>query len=281
MCEVSKSKLEKMLEGIDMSKYSYLLICVNRLNGCSSLKFVDLGEKLKDVVNSVEAEGIYKVVSVCDICKDMCINLDEYGVISDDISKKSTSENALEYAKKMHSGQYRCDGSEYITHPMRVADYVSSFKESKNIDTLLASAYLHDTLEDTNATYYDLVSNFGSQVASVVLELTNDEDLKKALGKTKYLEIKMKNMSSWALVIKLCDRLDNVSDLKDRDESFRNRYAKETAEIIDYLLNNRELSNTHLCIIKRIVEYLNMCKVDNKEICDTIYSVDNKIKALA
>lgn len=281
MCEVSKSKLEKMLEGIDISKYSHLLICVNRLNGCCSLKFVDFGEKLKDVVNDVEDEGIYKVVSVCDTCKDMCINLDEYEIISDNTCKKSTSENALEFAKKMHNGQYRCDGTEYINHPIRVADYVSSFKDSKNMETLLASAYLHDTLEDTDATYYDLVSNFGSQVASVVLELTNDEDLKKALGKTKYLEIKMKNMSSWALVIKLCDRLDNVSDLKDRDEYFRNKYARETAEILDYLLNNRELSSTHLCIIKRIVECLNMCKVENKEITDTIHLVNDKIKALA
>lgn len=280
MCEVSKTKLEKMLEGIDISKYSHLLICVNRLNGCCTLKFVGFGEKIGDIVTDIEDEGVYKVVSVCDICKDMCINLDEYSTF-EDTNIKSTSENALEFAKKMHSGQYRCDGTEYITHPMRVADYVSSFKESKDMETLLASAYLHDTLEDTSATYYDLVSNFGSQVASVVLELTNDEDLKRELGKTKYLEIKMKNMSSWALVIKLCDRLDNVSDLKDRDECFRNKYARETAEILDYLLNNRELSSTHLCIIKRIVECLNMCKVENKEIVDTIHSVDDKIKALA
>ena len=280
MCEVSKSKLEKMLEGIDISEYSHMLICINRLNGCCTLKFVSLGEKLRDIVTEIEDEGIYKVVSVCDICKDMCIDLDEYSTF-EDTSIKSTSENALEFAKKMHSGQYRCDGTEYITHPIRVADYVSSFKKSKDMETLLASAYLHDTLEDTSATYYDLVSNFGSQVASVVLELTNDEDLKRELGKTKYLEIKMKNMSSWALVIKLCDRLDNVSDLKDRDECFRNKYAKETAEILDYLLNNRELSSTHLCIIKRIVECLNMCKVENKEITDTIHSVNDKIKALA
>lgn len=281
MCGVSKSDISKMLEGIDVSSYSHLLICINRLNGCCTLKLVDFYERLGDVVEKIEEEGIYKVISVCDICKDMCVNLDEYGVISDELPKTSTSEEALEFAKEMHSGQYRCDGTEYITHPMRVADYVAELKSSKNIETLLASAYLHDTLEDTDATYYDLVGKFGSQVASIVLELTNDDDLKKALGKTKYLEIKMKNMSSWALVIKLCDRLDNVSDLKDRDELFRNKYVRETAEILEYLLNNRELSKTHLCIIKKIVECLNMCKVDSSEVVETIQVVDNKVKALA
>jgi (p)ppGpp synthase/HD superfamily hydrolase len=280
MCEVNKTDIKKMLEGIDVSNYSHLLICVNRLNGCCSLKLVDFCEKLGDAVKDIEEEGVYKVISICDICKDMCVNLDEYGVISEENVKTSTSEKALEFAKEMHNGQYRCDGTDYIVHPIRVANYVSELKESNNIETLLASAYLHDTLEDTDATYYDLVGKFGSQVASIVLELTTDEDLKKVLGKTKYLEIKMKNMTSWALVIKLCDRLDNVSDLKDMDDFFRNKYAKETAEILDYLVDNRSLSKTHLCIIKKIIEKLNMCKVDSTEVVDKINLVNDKVKAL-
>ena len=81
MCGVSKSDISKMLEGIDVSKYSHLLICVNRLNGCCTLKLVDFYEKIGEVVKKIEEEGIYKVISVCDICKDMCVNLDEYGVI--------------------------------------------------------------------------------------------------------------------------------------------------------------------------------------------------------
>ena len=146
MCEVNKTDIKKMLEGIDVSSYSHLLICVNRLNGCCSLKLVDFCEKLGDAVKDIEEEGIYKVISVCDICKDMCVNLDEYGVISEENVKTSTSEEALEFAKEMHNGQYRCDGTDYIVHPIRVANYVSELKESKNIETLLASAYLHDTL---------------------------------------------------------------------------------------------------------------------------------------
>lgn len=170
---------------------------------------------------------------------------------------------ALEYATIMHKGQYRKDGSEYINHPIRVANYVKKFKSSKNLETLIISAYLHDTLEDTKATYYFLVEKFGPQIASIVLELTSDSDFKKELGKTKYLQIKMKNMSSWALVIKLCDRLDNVSDLVNSNEFFKIKYTKETIEIINYLLDNRKLSKTHLTIIKNILKELHQLHIQD------------------
>ena len=58
MCEVSKNDIKKMLEGIDVSSYSHLLICVNRLNGCCSLKLVDFGEKLGDAVKGIEDDEI-------------------------------------------------------------------------------------------------------------------------------------------------------------------------------------------------------------------------------
>ena len=165
-------------------------------------------------------------------------------------------EYALKFATRMHEGQYRKNGLPYICHPIKVAEYVSRFKVSQESDMLITCAYLHDVLENTNATYYDIVNIFGSQVGSIVLELTNDDDLKKEIGKSRYMEIKMKNMSSWALVIKLCDRLDNVSDLQNSEEEFKLRYSKQTLEIIDYLIKNRFLSKTHVVIIKEIINTL-------------------------
>ena len=121
---------------------------------------------------------------------------------------------------------------------------------------LIEAAYLHDTIEDTNASYYDIVKEFGPGVASIVLELTTDEDMKNELGKKRYLQIKLKNMSSWALVIKLCDRLDNVKDLNKCSKDFINKYKKETIDIINYIKENRELSQTHKSIIKEIEKEL-------------------------
>lgn len=175
-----------------------------------------------------------------------------------EIFENKKVKETLEYATIMHKGQTRFDGSDYINHPIRVANYVSKFKKSKELDTLVICAFLHDTLEDTSTTYYDLINKFGIQVASIVLELTTDEDLKNEIGKEKYLKYKMKNMSSWALVIKLCDRLDNITDCKNANKEFRNKYKKETEVIIDYLISNRKLSKTHLTIIKEILKQLSL-----------------------
>ena len=45
---------------------------------------------------------------------------------------------------------------------------MAKFKESSNIETLIIAAYLHDTIEDTEATYYDIVKRFGPEVANLV-----------------------------------------------------------------------------------------------------------------
>lgn len=72
------------------------------------------------------------------------------------------------------------------------------------------------------------------------------------MGKAEYLARKLVKMSSWALVIKLCDRLDNVSDFCLAPPEFIEKYAAETDIILDRLEAERELSNTHVRIIKDI-----------------------------
>ncbi len=160
---------------------------------------------------------------------------------------------ALSFATLKHLGQKRKTGEDYINHPIKVSQLVRKFKASKSIDSLDAASCLHDTLEQTNTTYYELVKYFGSEVAGLVLELTTNEDMKNEMGKKKYLAYKLNSMTSWALVIKLCDRLDNVSDLDNMEEEFKRRYTEETLYIIDYISSNRKLTNTHLNIIKEII----------------------------
>jgi len=258
-----------MNKDLDFIQYGKLIMCLDN-NGSTIFQFINYDEKIEDVLKKIDDEGIYKVISIFDV-SNRYSKIDTFEPIS---------KRALDYAIKMHSGQYRKGGLEYITHPIKVAEYVSKFKESHNIDVLRAASYLHDTLEDTNATYYDLVNKFGPEVASIVLELTTDKELKNLVGKTNYLKIKMKNMSSWALVIKLCDRLDNVSDLMERDEKFRNKYVEETTEILNYLINNRILSGTHIAIIKQILSFIKKCNVQNKEVEPVILDIDRKVKQL-
>ena len=177
---------------------------------------------------------------------------------------------ALEFAREKHKGQMRKNNTpvEYITHPINVANLVKKFaNNAKNIDDLVSSAYLHDTLEDTNTTYEELICNFGNLISNLVKELTNNDILKKEMGKTKYLSMKMTNMSEDALIIKLCDRLDNVSSLYDTNKAFIDKYLRETISILNYIINNRNLNTIHLNIIndinKEVNNVIKCCTVDN------------------
>ena len=260
---ISKNELEKIIQNNSIRKYSHILVCLNKETGTYFLRFVLPEENLETIKKSIENQGIYGMLSLNEQYeyKTSNKNIVPEKSLKLNISKKI--QKAISYASIMHQNQYRHDGSAYINHPLRVANYVKKFKQSANIEDLYVSAILHDVIEDTEATYYDIIKLFGPQVAGIVYELTNDEDLKYEVGKTKYLEIKMKNMSSWALVIKLCDRLDNVTDLMSSTEKFRNKYIAETIEIINYLIDNRKLSHTHLkiidAIIDRIIFTINTC----------------------
>ena len=163
-------------------------------------------------------------------------------------------QQALKFAARAHAGQTRSDNTPYIRHPERVAAIVKQFKQSHNLDALISAAYTHDTIEDTNTTKEDLEKMFGALVASLVQELTSDKgEIEKAGGKTEYLSQKMKKMTSYALVIKLADRLDNVSDLKTaKNAAWREKYKKETLSIMNYIEKERVLSKTHMKIIAAI-----------------------------
>ena len=160
------------------------------------------------------------------------------------------SEEALQFATQAHAGQTRSGGDPYISHPVRVANHIKQFKKSHNLDALLSAAYLHDTIEDTDTTQEILHDLFGGLVASLVKELTSDPVQIKKMGKAAYLSHKMAAMSSYALVIKLADRLDNVKDITTtRTPQWRQKYKAETEHILDYIEKNRVLSGTHKKLI--------------------------------
>ena len=72
---------------------------------------------------------------------------------------------AYQYAKKLHSGQKRESGEEYITHPLTVAYTLSLMKADKNT---LCAALLHDTIEDTEIEKEDIARDFNPEVAELV-----------------------------------------------------------------------------------------------------------------
>lgn len=169
-----------------------------------------------------------------------------------------TFADIIEFSIVKHKGQTRKgDGSPYISHPMSVAHRVKKLKKkSKNVWFLAGSAMLHDTVEDTDTTVDEIAERFGHHVAALVAELTLDKTQYEKIGKTRYLSEHMTGMSSYALTVKLCDRLDNVLDMEDMDEEFINRYHEETIAILTYLQRNRKLTKTQRKLVKKIYKAL-------------------------
>ena len=179
-----------------------------------------------------------------------------------DINENIDINEVLEFAKTRHKGQMRYDGTEYITHPMRVSELVKKYKPSSNANVLVAGAILHDILEDTYTSYRELKDKFGEIVASLVMEVTSSTFMPKLVGKQIYLAHKMQYMSSYALVIKLADRLDNISDLSAVPlEKVKKTYF-DTVYMINFIETKRVLTEPQKGLISAIRQQLEI--INNK-----------------
>ena len=121
--------------------------------------------------------------------------------------------DAVAFAAYKHRRQRRKDkeASPYINHPIALAR-VLSVEVGLSDPVLLAAAVLHDTLEDTETTFEELKERFGAQVASIVLEVTDDKTLPKK--ERKRLQIRhAAHLSRRAKLVKLADKICNLRDM--------------------------------------------------------------------
>ena len=77
----------------------------------------------------------------------------------------NTLEKAYDFALKAHEKQKRDEGSPYIIHPIAVANILTDLKLDS---ATIATGLLHDTIEDTHATYKTIEKEFGKEVADLV-----------------------------------------------------------------------------------------------------------------
>jgi guanosine-3',5'-bis(diphosphate) 3'-pyrophosphohydrolase len=122
---------------------------------------------------------------------------------------------AAEFAADKHRHQRRKDAaaSPYINHPIALANILAN--EGGILDgVVLVAALLHDTLEDTQTTPEELQELFGAEVASVVVEVTDDKALSKAERKQLQIE-HAAHISERAKLVKLADKIANVRDVAD------------------------------------------------------------------
>jgi len=141
---------------------------------------------------------------------------------------------AFNFALDAHKHQKRDAGEPYIIHPVAVADILTELKlDSATITTGL----LHDTIEDTKATYDSVKEEFGQEVADLVNGVTKISALEeKAVENSKAENLRKLILATSKdiriLLVKLADRLHNMRTLSSvKDEGKKIRKAKETMEI--------------------------------------------------
>jgi GTP diphosphokinase / guanosine-3',5'-bis(diphosphate) 3'-diphosphatase len=145
-----------------------------------------------------------------------------------------TLTKAYTFAVKAHKNQTRDSGDPYLIHPVAVADILSDLKLD---GATIATGLLHDTIEDTQATYKTVEKEFGKEVADLVEGVTKISQLEgkittisKAENFRKLILATSKDIR--VLLVKLADRLHNMRTLNFiPNEDRRKRIAKETMEI--------------------------------------------------
>ena len=141
---------------------------------------------------------------------------------------------AYDFAIKAHSNQKRASGDPYSIHPIEVANILTDLKlDSATITTGL----LHDTIEDTHATYETIKGEFGEEVADLVDGVTKISVFENtALSNSKAENFRKLILATSkdirVLLVKLADRLHNMRTIQGiSKEDKRKRISQETMEI--------------------------------------------------
>ena len=120
---------------------------------------------------------------------------------------------AVAFAADKHRNQRRKDAeaSPYINHPIELANVLANEGGVDDV-IVLCAAVLHDTIEDTKTTAEELAAIFGDKVTSVVLEVTDDKSLDKAVRKEEQVR-HAPHISHEAKLVKLADKICNLRDI--------------------------------------------------------------------
>jgi len=154
---------------------------------------------------------------------------------------------AYRFADQAHLGQKRSSGEPYITHPIAVAAQCAEWRLDAQA---LASALLHDAMEDCGITKHDLVDGFGLQVADLVDGLTKLDKLQFNTREEGQAESFRKMLLAMArdvrvILIKLADRSHNMRTLGDMPRAKWHRISSETLEIYAPIANRLGLNQCY------------------------------------
>lgn len=161
---------------------------------------------------------------------DLISSIKQYHSVDSDLE---FVKRAYQFASFLHRDQKRKSGEPYIVHPLSVAYILTTYARA-DMNTICA-ALLHDTVEDTNCTKEDIISNFGEEVAMLVDGVTKIRGVVFRSREEGSIENQGKILNGMAediriILIKLADRLHNMRTLEYKTEDRQKAIAQETLD---------------------------------------------------
>ena len=181
--------------------------------------------------------------------------------------------SAFAFAKEKHEGQFRLSGEPYIIHPCHVANILLDL--GMDAETV-AAGFLHDVIEDTDATHEILEERFGAGVTMLVEGVTKLNKLQFKSKEQAQAENLRKMLLAMAkdvrvISIKFADRLHNMRSLSYKPEESRQAIAQETMDIYAPLAARLGMSQ-----IKGELEDLSMRYLYPKEYYELVDLISSK-----
>jgi len=148
-------------------------------------------------------------------------------------------QKAYVFSAKAHQGQIRLSGEPYLIHPLEVAGILADMQLD---EYTIATGLLHDTIEDTYATYEQLKTLFGQEVADLVEGVTKISKMSFESSEDTQAENFRKMILAMTrdirvILVKLADRLHNMRTLKFQKPESQQRIAQETLDIYAPIAN--------------------------------------------
>lgn len=172
-------------------------------------------------------------------------------------------EHAIDFAIKAHAGQKRKSGEPYIIHPLAAAATLIDW--GMDIDTVLAGV-LHDTVEDTEVTLEEIENLFGHDVAFLVDGVTKVSQARAGMRNLdSYLPQTKDNLSKLliavsqdvrVIIIKLADRLHNLSTLQHMTPEKQQKIARESLDVFAPMADRLGMGRVRMEIEELAFSYL-------------------------